>query len=90
MTLYTRKVLPPSLHYVFINAWNEWGEGCCLEPDTHYGLRYLEAVRDVMGKACLRRVNLVWGEGNPLGWRARWFPSPQAPHPSPNALLSGE
>ena len=51
MSLYTRKVLPPSLHYVFINAWNEWGEGCCLEPDTHYGLRYLEAVRDVMGKA---------------------------------------
>ena len=30
----------------------------------------------------------LWGEGNPLGWRTRGFPSPQAPHPSPNALLS--
>ena len=29
------------------------------------------------------------GEGTPLGWRARVFPSPQAPHPSPNALFSG-
>lgn len=32
-----------------INSWNEWTEGSYLEPDTHFGLGYLEAIRDVFG-----------------------------------------
>jgi len=31
-----------------INCWNEWTEGSYLEPDTVNGLKYLEAVRDVL------------------------------------------
>jgi hypothetical protein len=34
--------------FLFINAWNEWGEGCALEPDVARGTAYLEAVREAL------------------------------------------
>jgi len=33
---------------LFINAWNEWGEGCHLEPDTKFGKGFLEETAKVL------------------------------------------
>lgn len=35
--------------FIFINAWNEWGEGAMLEPDEYRGYSYLEKIKEVMG-----------------------------------------
>ncbi len=33
---------------VFINAWNEWAEGCHLEPDKKNGRMFLQAVKEAL------------------------------------------
>jgi hypothetical protein len=33
---------------VFLKSWNEWAEGNHLEPDTQWGLQYLEALKRVV------------------------------------------
>ena len=32
---------------VFVNAWNEWAEGCHLEPDQGFGRSFLERIKSV-------------------------------------------
>jgi lipopolysaccharide biosynthesis protein len=38
-----RTLLSTDKAYVFVNSWNEWGEGAHLEPDDRWAHRFLEA-----------------------------------------------
>jgi lipopolysaccharide biosynthesis protein len=39
----TSENFPNQERFVFINAWNEWAEGCHLEPDRKYQRQFLDA-----------------------------------------------
>ena len=43
---WTQKNHPINKQYVYINAWNEWGEGAILEPTLREGYRNLEIVKE--------------------------------------------
>lgn len=47
---YTRARFDKDEQFIFINAWNEWGEGCHIEPCKKYGNQWLEAIRYALGK----------------------------------------
>jgi len=50
----TRRDMEGDEQLVFINAWNEWGEGCHLEPDRRHGFAWLEATRAALSGTALR------------------------------------
>ena len=50
----------PEDRLIFINAWNEWAEGCHLEPDEKHGYRHLEATQ--------RALRLPEAAGASINW----------------------
>lgn len=41
--------------FIFINAWNEWAEGCHLEPCEKWGNAFLEATKAALQKQSVNK-----------------------------------
>ena len=39
---------PQERRIVFLNSWNEWGEGAYMEPDQQFGTQFLDALKRVL------------------------------------------
>lgn len=47
-----QKTVDEGKDYMFVTAWNEWGEGNHLEPDEIYEFQWLKAVKKAVKEVC--------------------------------------
>ncbi len=56
MTQLVKRANEANKPMVFLNAWNEWGEGAFLEPDQKYGYQKLEAVKAALAQDDIKEI----------------------------------
>lgn len=61
---FASKFLPNDLQFVFINAWNEWGEGAFLEPDFDSGLSKLNCIKMAKSKFTARSKSIIYPDSD--------------------------
>ena len=59
---WTIKNYKKDLRYIFINAWNEWGEGSYLEPDEKYGYASINSLSKAIFNLSYSKSNYSIGE----------------------------
>lgn len=72
---WTTKKYASDKQFIFINAWNEWGEGTHLEPDLKHGRAYLEATKGAVeanGFEVSTRTPEAAGSTHPLSPEKRY------------------
>jgi hypothetical protein len=45
------KHVSPASPVVLVEAWNEWGEGACIEPSKEHGFGFLRTIASAVGKS---------------------------------------
>ena len=50
LEIQTKRSIKENREFIFINAWNEWGEGAYLEPDKRYGYAFLNVIKRMKKK----------------------------------------
>ena len=55
---WTRKKYNENNRFIFINAWNEWGEGTYLEPDKKYGYASINSLSKALFNKSYKELNI--------------------------------
>jgi lipopolysaccharide biosynthesis protein len=71
----TNSKYPTEQRFVFINAWNEWAEGCHLEPDLRHGDLFLKATLNAKLNAENAKLNAEKNPRKKHEWHSTGLPT---------------